>query len=124
MVSNYSRGAGWERDFAHMLESKGWTVIRSAGSHKEADLLAGKFDKKRFEEAALKQRSWDSVKRRLAVQCKLNSGRFSVDDKEALIRFASAFDATPMLVRKEDRKHEYWVLDSTNDELVNEDYFN
>ena len=37
---NASRGAKWERWVRDWMERSGWTVIRSAGSHGEADLVA------------------------------------------------------------------------------------
>jgi len=40
MATNYQRGADFERRCAKELEGKGFAVVRSAGSHKPADLVA------------------------------------------------------------------------------------
>lgn len=39
-MSNYSRGANFERRVRRHLEDRGWVVFRSAGSHSPADLIA------------------------------------------------------------------------------------
>jgi Holliday junction resolvase len=39
-MSNYSRGANFERRVAKYFEKRGWFVIRSAGSHSPIDLVA------------------------------------------------------------------------------------
>jgi Holliday junction resolvase len=39
-MSNYSRGANFERRVRKHLEQQGWVVFRSAGSHSPADLIA------------------------------------------------------------------------------------
>lgn len=39
-MSNYSRGANFERRVQKYFESSGWLVIRSAGSHSLIDLVA------------------------------------------------------------------------------------
>jgi len=39
-MSNYSRGANFERRVRKYLENEGWVVFRSAGSHSPADLIA------------------------------------------------------------------------------------
>lgn len=39
-MSNYSRGANFERRVRKHLEEQGWVVFRSAGSHSPADLIA------------------------------------------------------------------------------------
>lgn len=40
MATNYSRGADFERSVVRDLESKGLVAVRSAGSHKPADVVA------------------------------------------------------------------------------------
>lgn len=39
-MSNYSRGADFEHTVIRTLEAEGWLCIRSAGSHKSADVVA------------------------------------------------------------------------------------
>jgi len=39
-MTNYSRGANFERRVRRHLENEGWVVFRSAGSHSPADLIA------------------------------------------------------------------------------------
>jgi Holliday junction resolvase len=40
MNTNYRRGADFERRVVKDLEGRGWSVVRSAGSHKPADVVA------------------------------------------------------------------------------------
>lgn len=40
MVTNYQRGADFERMVARDLERRGFVTVRSAGSHKPADVVA------------------------------------------------------------------------------------
>lgn len=40
MNTNYRRGADFERRVVRDLEGRGWSVVRSAGSHKPADVVA------------------------------------------------------------------------------------
>ena len=40
LMSNYSRGANFERRVQKLLEDDDWLVIRSAGSHGPVDLVA------------------------------------------------------------------------------------
>jgi len=47
--SNYRKGADFERRVKKKLESDGWIVFRSAGSHSPADLIAAKRDTQKFE---------------------------------------------------------------------------
>ena len=44
-MSNYSKGANYERAVKKELEKEGYSVIRSAGSHGIFDLVAWKSDK-------------------------------------------------------------------------------
>jgi len=39
-MTKYSKGTRYEYEIKHYLESKGWFVIRAAGSHGKADLAA------------------------------------------------------------------------------------
>jgi len=39
-MSNYSKGANFERRVRKHFEAEGWVVFRSAGSHSPADLIA------------------------------------------------------------------------------------
>lgn len=47
-MSNYSIGANFERRLAKTLENEGWFCIRSAGSHKPADIVAFKLGEVRL----------------------------------------------------------------------------
>lgn len=40
MATNYQRGASFERRVKALLEGEGFAVVRSAGSHSPADLVA------------------------------------------------------------------------------------
>lgn len=40
MATNYSRGYSFERSVVKELEARGYSVVRSAGSHKPADIVA------------------------------------------------------------------------------------
>lgn len=44
-MSNYRRGADFERRVKERLEGQGWTVFRTAGSHSPADLIALKSER-------------------------------------------------------------------------------
>ena len=39
-MTNYSKGRKKEYEIMHQLEREGWTVLRTAGSHGFADLIA------------------------------------------------------------------------------------
>jgi Holliday junction resolvase len=70
-LTNYSRGADFERTVKRDLEAKGYFAIRSAGSHGAVDIIAIKKD--------------DAM----AVQCKIN-GRLSPADRKQLLAVAHA----------------------------------
>lgn len=42
--TNYNRGVRWERKVKSIYEAKGYTVLRTAGSHGAFDLIAFKAD--------------------------------------------------------------------------------
>jgi len=110
----YNRGVSWERDVMAMLEANKWAVIRAAGSHGPIDVLAGKWG-----------REWAYDTRRLAIQCKTNRARFSVQDREALLAEARQFDATPILAERKGRARRYTNLGKTYllDREVGEEWF-
>ncbi|MBP1912310.1 Holliday junction resolvase Hjc [Thermococcus stetteri] len=80
----YRRGASAERELVRLLESKGFAVLRSAGSHK-VDLVAGNGD----EYLCIEVKSTRSRKLYLPVE-----------DVEKLIQFAGRFGGKPVLAVK------------------------
>jgi Holliday junction resolvase len=83
-MTNYSRGADFERKVKADLQANGWFVIRAAGSHGPVDLTA---------QAPGPTIAW--------IQCK-RDGKMSLVDRRALQDLAKAFDATPILAYKDD----------------------
>lgn len=81
MATNYSSGADFERTTMRDLESHGYAVVRSAGSHSPADLVAmrdGRF---------------------VLVQCKRN-GRLYPDEWNEFLEFCEYAGGTPILASK------------------------
>ena len=68
-MSNYDRGANFERRCQKRLEKEGWFVIRSAGSHSLIDLAAFKGGEV------------------ILVQCKTD-GKLSINEREQLKELA------------------------------------
>lgn len=94
---SYAKGANRERQLQARLEADGWSVMRSAGSHSPADLLAGRRGK------------------RYAIQVKgTKAGPFSdfgPAEREELVAWALEFHAQPVLVWwPADRKPPRWIL--------------
>jgi Holliday junction resolvase len=83
-MTQYSRGADFERKVKADLQSNGWFVVRAAGSHGPVDLTA---------QAPGPIVAW--------VQCK-RDGKMSLVDRRALQLLAVAFDACPILAFKDD----------------------
>ena len=83
-MTNYSRGATFERDVKKDMERHGWLVTRAAGSH-------GLWDLKAIAPGPIVA----------LVQCK-RDGRLAIDDRRSLRDIASAFDCIPILSYKDD----------------------
>jgi len=77
-MSRYERGSYFERQVKRWFEKRGWYVIRSAGSHGVADLVA---------------LHTGSIQ---LIQCKVN-GKMSKREKDALKDAAAWVGGTPML---------------------------
>jgi Holliday junction resolvase len=75
---NYISGANFERRVKKYLESKGYLVFRSAGSHSIADLIA------------INNRDWNESFSYL-IQCK-HHGKISKDDLKKADRLEDKFD--------------------------------
>lgn len=80
-MSNYSRGADFERRTAKNLDGFGYVTVRSAGSHSPADLVAMRHGET------------------LAVQCK-RDGRLDPDEWNKFYCWAAMAGATPILASK------------------------
>lgn len=91
-MTNYANGATFERKVAALLTTDGYLVMRSSGSHGEADLVA------------LKQGQV------LLVQCKSN-GRLDPGDWNGLHEVAQRVGAVALLAhRPAPGKVVYWRL--------------
>lgn len=75
-MTNYARGAEFERRIKRHLETNGYAVIRSAGSHSLIDLIALK------------------PGQTLLVQCKIH-GHLGPADRTALTEFAAWLNIDP-----------------------------
>lgn len=80
MVTNYQRGADFERRSQAHLERMGYVVVRSAGSHSPADLVA--------------MRHGEIV----CVQCKRN-GRLDPEEWNEFWEFCERAGALPVLAK-------------------------
>jgi Holliday junction resolvase len=78
-MTQYSRGADFERKVGKDLQRHGYFVIRSGGSRGPVDLAAN---------------APGPVN--LYIQCK-RDGRLSIEDRRDLYNLALAFNATPIL---------------------------
>ena len=83
-MTNYDRGAAFERKVKADLISKGWFAVRSAGSHGAVDVIA---HHKSFT---------------LFVQCK-SDGVLSLKERKKLQRLAKKHGAAPILADKRER---------------------
>lgn len=83
-MTNYSRGADFERAVKKDMERNGWLVTRAAGSH-------GLWDLKAVAPAPVVA----------LVQCK-RDGKLSIDERRSLRDVAWAFDCIPVLAYKDD----------------------
>lgn len=81
-MTNYSRGADFERAVKADLEGKGWFVVRSAGSHGAVDLVAiGEGGVIRF------------------IQAKIN-GKMSWKDREEITELAAEYGAEAIMASR------------------------
>lgn len=85
MATNGRRGADYERRVGKVLEGHGYIVVRSAGSHSPADLVAMKPGEL------------------VLVQCKLN-GRLDPDEWNELRDMADATGGDPVLAQPGPRR--------------------
>ena len=90
-MTNYERGARFERDVLKDFEAHGWTAIRAAGSHTPADVYA-------FREGSPN----------VFVQCKTD-GRLAPLEWNLVWRYCEKVGAIPVLARR-DRGIRYSVL--------------
>jgi len=79
---NYVKGRNAEYYWKKRLESQGYAVVRTAGSHSPVDLIAGN----------------GSVM--YAVQIKASNRKLSEEERRELIEFAGKIRAQPMLFIK------------------------
>lgn len=86
LATAYARGASFERRVRDVLAAQGWLVLRSAGSHSPADLVA-----------------WSPVEELYGSVCWLvqakRSGVPSAADRLALLAWADRAAAVAVLVR-------------------------
>ena len=87
MNKNYVSGRALEYKIAILFRRKGYFVVRSAGSHGAADLVAVKRGKKP-----------------LLIQAKKGKGGISIEERNKLFLTAIEVDSVPIVVIKEDRK--------------------
>ena len=88
-MTNYARGANFERDVKRDLEGRGYLVIRSAGSHGAVDLMAC------HQNAGVAADWW-------LVQCKIN-GKASPAERNELYRIAEQCNAWAVIVSRPKR---------------------
>lgn len=93
-MTNYQKGANFERKVKADLIAKGWCAVRSAGSHGVLDILA---HHKKFA---------------LYVQVKTD-GAFPPKERRELMRLAKKHGAAPILAVKPARGDpiRYWLID-------------
>lgn len=85
-MTNYSKGASFERKIKKQLEEEGCFCVRSAGSHGPVDLVC-----------------INETKEVLFIQCKL-SGVISKADKDSLATLAKTYGARAFVVEKRKRE--------------------
>jgi len=88
-MTNYARGANFERDVKRDLEGRGYLVIRAAGSHGIMDLVA--FKARWTDEGAI----W-------FIQAKLN-GKLSPAERKELFESALSRNAWAVIVSRPKR---------------------
>lgn len=94
-MSNYSRGASFERKVASDLEAFGYVTVRSAGSHSPADVLATR--------RSLLGVVY-GVAEVVAVQCKTN-GRLDPDEWNEFWEWCAKGGALPILAQRGAKGH-------------------
>ena len=94
-MTNYSRGANFERRVKKHMEDAGWICFRSAGSHSPADLVCLK--------AIPPIRGLSRMGLGLLIQCQLDKG-FNKNKKEGLIDLSIATGAFPLLCWRDKSK--------------------
>lgn len=85
MATNYQRGASFERRVKALLEGEGFAVVRSAGSHSPADLVA--------------MRKGELV----IIQCK-RDGRLAPSEWNGFVEFCVKAGGVPILASVDGRK--------------------
>jgi Holliday junction resolvase len=91
-MSNYSKGANFERKVKKWYESRDCFVIRSAGSHTPVDLVVF---------SAILGNPLPP----LFIQAKLD-GRFSKEEQKELVELATKYGGTALLVYKDKDREE------------------
>lgn len=84
---NYVKGRTFEYKIATVFKRKGYYVVRAAGSHGPADLVAVK-----------------KGLRPVFIQCKKGTGSVDMEEHNMLFRAALVAGAVPIIASSEDRK--------------------
>jgi Holliday junction resolvase len=93
---NYANGANAERRIKRELEARGAFVVRAAGSHGCADLVA------------LWPHDGFSMTEPWLLQIKRGSGRATAEEREALKKAARRYGAAAQIVTVRPRKPDAW----------------
>lgn len=93
-MTQYARGANFEREIRNDLDGKGYFCVRSAGSHSPVDILA-------LDEGCT-----------LFIQAK-TGGAISLADWNALYNLASRYRCIPLVAERCDGKIKYSEINST-----------
>jgi len=93
-MSNYARGANFEREVKKWYEDKGCFVIRSAGSHSPVDLVVFRSSQKTY------RPGWKCENNPFFIQVK-RDGKFSREERDKLIELANEYGATPLLAYRD-----------------------
>lgn len=84
---NYVKGRAYEYKIATIFRRKGYYVIRAAGSHGSADLVAVK-----------------KGQRAIFIQCKKGTGNVDMEEHNKMFRSALQAGAVAIIATEEDRK--------------------
>ena len=90
-LSNYTKGANFERLVKKQLETDGCFVVKSGGSRGKVDLLA-----------------INKLGEKLFIQCKLH-GIISNSEKDALLQLALEYSARAFVVEKLQGNETKWL---------------
>ena len=93
-MTNYARGADFEREIRTDLTKNGWYAVRSAGSHGAVDVLA-------FNRGLA-----------LFVQAKRN-GAFPPGERKSLLEIATKHGACPVLALRRKGAIHYYIVDDS-----------